>query len=640
MDDWLRDMQLFRQELVHYKRGVSDEEFAEIILRNVVQTHRDVVRQFSRYYDPGYKTATPLAAQVMNALRAESELDARSEDPQSNNISSAQAGKKQGKQQGQQPGKAKMRSRGRFKAKGNQVRNNGGTGGTHGEKKNLKEDTRGCWNCHETGHIQAKCPRPKRNDDKTESQLPERKRWQSKGNSGASGGRNGGNQRTIDMISRDDSDLETVAMQNSIITKLEWVLDSASDRHVCLHEDLLSNVRQDDGPLVFDWEGKPSRNRGVVGEVEIRVKNEDQPDAATSLCLLNVLHTPSGTNNLLSLDKLEQAGWEFVKPGNHTCAWLRKGGQLLKLVKTRGRYRLQSLTRQNDQALVRWHARLGHLNFGALQEMSRNETVKGMDLVGSCCVPSDRCWTCEQSRMKQMSYKKVRTARSKRPYQKLMSDMCYVNELTYDGFKHFQVVQDEAMRYVWGFLLKRKDQSDDAVIKHIAWLLAQGHRIEVIGSDKGRELLNNNLKTFLRAHGIEWTLTNAYSPEENGLVKHMNGVVMSRVRSLLTLVDMPILLWGEAFIFALEVLNISPSSALAGETPYTRHFGERPELSNLRTWGCLAFAFTQKELRKSKLENPGKPCIFLVYAKNSICWACVRAIFKSSGRWSLQITGQ
>ncbi|EGZ18865.1 hypothetical protein PHYSODRAFT_382386, partial [Phytophthora sojae] len=64
-------------ELVHYKRGVSDEEFAEIILGNVVQTHRDVVRQFSRHYDPGHKSATSSAAQVMNALRAESELDAR-----------------------------------------------------------------------------------------------------------------------------------------------------------------------------------------------------------------------------------------------------------------------------------------------------------------------------------------------------------------------------------------------------------------------------------------------------------------------------------------------------------------------------------------------------------------------------------
>ena len=60
---------------------------------------------------------------------------------------------------------------------------------------------------------------------------------------------------------------------------------------------------------------------------------------------------------------------------------------------------------------------------------------------------------------------------------------------------------------------------------------------------------------------------NLYSPEENGLVERMNGIVMSRVRSLLTTVDMPYLLWGEAFKFALELTNIIPSEVLNGETP-------------------------------------------------------------------------
>ncbi|KAG2927652.1 hypothetical protein PC115_g7458 [Phytophthora cactorum] len=83
---------------------------------------------------------------------------------------------------------------------------------------------------------------------------------------------------------------------------------------------------------------------------------------------------------------------------------------------------------------------------------------------------------------------------------------------------------------------------------------------------------------------------------------------------------MPELLWGEAFMFAVEVLNVSPTSALAGETPYTRRFGERPDISSLRTWGCLAYAFTQKVLRKNKEENPGKPCLFLGYATDTISY--------------------
>lgn len=180
------------------------------------------------------------------------------------------------------------------------------------------------------------------------------------------------------------------------------------------------------------------------------------------------------------------------------------------------------------------------------------------------------------------------------PYQKLVSDECYLGESTYNGYMHFQLVLDEATRYVWGFLLKRKEEAYDVVTKHVAWILAQGHRVEVFGWDGGGELFNDRFKAFLRAHGIALGKTNAYSPEENGLVERMHGVVLSRVRSILTLVDQPNLLWGEAFAFAVEVLNISPSCALGGETPYTRRFGEQPDLSELRTWGCLVYAYTRR----------------------------------------------
>ncbi|KAG2874828.1 hypothetical protein PC116_g27868 [Phytophthora cactorum] len=47
---------------------------------------------------------------------------------------------------------------------------------------------------------------------------------------------------------------------------------------------------------------------------------------------------------------------------------------------------------------------------------------------------------------------------------------------------------------------------------------------------------------------------------------------------------MPYLLWGEEFNFAVEVGNICASSALDGDTPYFRRFGERPDVSTLRPW--------------------------------------------------------
>ncbi|GMF31986.1 unnamed protein product [Phytophthora fragariaefolia] len=85
----------------------------------------------------------------------------------------------------------------------------------------------------------------------------------------------------------------------------------------------------------------------------------------------------------------------------------------------------------------------------------------------------------------------VTTDRARVPYQKLMSDECFLNEPTYNGYLHFQLVLDEATHYVWGFLLKRKEEAAYVVMKHVAWILARGHRVEAFGSDGGGELIKN-----------------------------------------------------------------------------------------------------------------------------------------------------
>ncbi|KAK1939392.1 hypothetical protein P3T76_008776 [Phytophthora citrophthora] len=79
MEQWLRDMESLRRQLLHYGKRVSDDDYAETLLGHVARTHRDVVRQFSKHYivrrDGGADRPVPTANQVMNALRAESALD-------------------------------------------------------------------------------------------------------------------------------------------------------------------------------------------------------------------------------------------------------------------------------------------------------------------------------------------------------------------------------------------------------------------------------------------------------------------------------------------------------------------------------------------------------------------------------------
>jgi hypothetical protein len=89
----------------------------------------------------------------------------------------------------------------------------------------------------------------------------------------------------------------------------------------------------------------------------------------------------------------------------------------------------------------------------------------------------------------------------------------------------------------------KRGGKSDVVMKHLEWIIARGHRVGAFGSAGGGEQINHRFKAFLQTHGIALAKTNAYSPEENGLVERMHGVVLSRVRSLLTMVDLPNLLW-------------------------------------------------------------------------------------------------
>ena len=52
-----------------------------------------------------------------------------------------------------------------------------------------------------------------------------------------------------------------------------------------------------------------------------------------------------------------------------------------------------------------------------------------------------------------------------------MSDMCYVGVATYDGYKHFQLVQDESSRYLWGFLMKQKADATEIVLHTVIMVL-------------------------------------------------------------------------------------------------------------------------------------------------------------------------
>ncbi|ETL81366.1 hypothetical protein L917_18284 [Phytophthora nicotianae] len=88
----------------------------------------------------------------------------------------------------------------------------------------------------------------------------------------------------------------------------------------------------------------------------------------------------------------------------------------------------------------------------------------------------------------------------------------------------------------------------------------------------------------MRCVNTAWStalLTNAYSPEENGIVERANGIVLPRVRAMLAATRLPHILWGEALLHAVTTLNWLPTKPMGLVTPLQKLFQSRQRKEKL-----------------------------------------------------------
>ncbi|GKE19287.1 zinc finger, CCHC-type containing protein [Tanacetum coccineum] len=105
-------------------------------------------------------------------------------------------------------------------------------------------------------------------------------------------------------------------------------------------------------------------------------------------------------------------------------------------------------------------------------------------------------------------------------------------------------------------------------------------------------------------------MTAPYSPQQNGVVERRNRTVLSTTRSMMKAMKLPLNFWAEAVRHAIYILNRVPTRALIDKTPYEALYNRKPNLENLRIFGCTAYAkITIPHLKK--LDDRSIPMIYL-----------------------------
>jgi hypothetical protein len=256
-----------------------------------------------------------------------------------------------------------------------------------------------------------------------------------------------------------------------------------------------------------------------------------------------------------------------------------------------------------------WHARLGHLHYDLLQRLPSMQSVKGI------WFPDKQktlplCKSCVLAKSHRAPIPKNRHEKAAVVLQIVHMDIAIVKHESRDGEQVALVIVDECSSFVSGTPMHTKDESLQWFKQyHQRAITRTGKPLVAIQCD--RDSTFHHFKPFAEycaLHGIQWRQTQAHTPHQNGVAERMNRTLFEMTRALLYHARLPPRFWADAFRCAVHIRNRCPSRVLYGgakcPTPYEKWFGQAPDVSYFRVFGCIAFYNVRKEDRDDRKLSP------------------------------------
>lgn len=402
-----------------------------------------------------------------------------------------------------------------------------------------------------------------------------------------------------------------------------WYVDSGASSHMTMRSDWLDDfVQVDESVTVADNTALKVEGRGNA-VMKVNVNNN-----VSEVVIKNILYVPNICANLLSVGQMICNG-KSVTFNNTRCEIRNEVKQLIAtaslfdnvyvldtprhIFKNRCSPEVNMMANMNSESFDLWHKRLGHTNSTNMM-MIKNGIVAGVDFNANV---DKFCETCVKGKHSRLPFRSSDTKTSAL-LELVHSDLCGPIEVeSLGGSKYFLTFLDDFSRKVFVYMLKKKSEVAAKFVEFKQLVENQtGSRIRILRSDNGKEYCNNELSTILKKSGIQHQLTATYSPQQNGKAERLNRSLVEKATCLLIDSNLEKCFWAEAISTASYLINRTPCKGLTRTTPEEVWTKTKPNLSHLRTFGCMAMIQIPKQKRR-KFSPKSKKCVFIGYCENT-----------------------
>lgn len=332
----------------------------------------------------------------------------------------------------------------------------------------------------------------------------------------------------------------------------------------------------------------------------------------------NVLYVPKLRKNLLSVKRLEISNMQV----NFENAQVKLKDETGCLIAIGERVNLYEISfelpiieclnvESTESKFMNWHKRFAHIGFSGLKEIINKNMVKGIEK-DIQFQEVEFCEPCISGKMTRLPF--GNRTKSKRLLEIIHSDVCGpITPETSEGQKYFVTFIDDYSNFCAVYLLKGKNEVLDKFREFVSMCEVKfNSKIAKLRCDNGGEYISKDFKSFCKEKGIVLDYTVIYTPQQNGKAERKNRSLVERSRAIIDESGVPKTFWGEAIRTVNYIMNRAISSS-NDTTPAEIWNNMKPDVSNLRVFGCLAYSHVQKEFR-NKFDSKAEKCVMIGYA--------------------------